>query len=112
MSKLGAAFLAAVVLAAAPVSTAPVSAAEVPHRIARDAAWGCRDKSDLLDLLFLGLSTSFDTKLAIALAEGRCIYFNSGEDVVVVEPGEKGLIQVQRTGAAPATYWTPSRNIR
>jgi hypothetical protein len=110
MSKLGAAFLTASILATTPLFPS-VSAAEVPHRIARDAAWGCRDKNDLLNLLFLGISTSFDTKLAVALAEGRCIYFNPGEDVVVVDPGEKGLIRVQRGGAAPAVYWTPARNV-
>ena len=108
MPKLGAALLTALVLATTPLAAAEM---QVPHRIARDAAWGCRDKSDLLNLLFLGISTSFDTKLAAALAEGRCIYFKPGEDVMVLDPGQQGIVRVQRGGVAPAVYWTPSRNV-
>ena len=111
MSKLGAVFLTAAVLAATPLATSPLAAAEAPHRIARDAAWGCRDKGDLLDLLFLGLSTSFDTKLATALADGRCVYFAPGEDVTILEDGGHGLVKVRRGGAVPVTYWTTQRNV-
>jgi len=113
MSKLGAAFLSALILAATPLAATPSSAAEVqvPHRIARDAAWGCRDKHDVFDLLFLGLSTSFDTVLASALADGRCVYFTPGESVTIIEQGSHGLVKVQRGGAEPVTYWTPLRNV-
>jgi hypothetical protein len=62
MPKLGAVVLTTLMLATTPVVAAPVTSAEVPHRIARDVAWGCRDKNDLIDLLFLGLSTSFDSR--------------------------------------------------
>lgn len=116
MSKLGAAFLTGVLLAAAPApaSVSPSLAAEAaPHRIARDAAWGCRDKHELFNLLFLGLSTSFDTKLAEALADGRCVYFDPGETVTILEDsGSHGLVKVERGGAQPVAYWTPLRNIR
>ena len=111
MSKLGAVFLTASILAATPASPPPLPAAEAPHRIDHEAAWGCRDKSDLIDLLFLGLSASFDTTLASALADGRCVYFTPGENVVVVEPGSKGLIRIERPGATPVAYWTPLRNV-
>ena len=93
MSRVGAALLTASVLAATPVlaqTTAmvtPTATIEAPHRIARDAAWGCRDKSEVINLLFLGMSVSFDGKLAAALADGRCAVFKSGENVVIVEPG-------------------------
>jgi len=106
MSKLGAAFLTALLL-----STAPLVAAEAPHRIAHEAAWGCRDKNDLIDLLFLGLSTSFDLKLATALADGRCVYFTPGENVTILEGGGHGLVKVERGGAAPVAYWTALRNV-
>jgi hypothetical protein len=111
MSKIGAAFLTALLLATTAFP-GPLAAAEAPHRTAREAAWGCRDKGDLLNLLFLGLSTSFDTKLAVALADGRCVYFNPGEDIVVLDPVEHGVVRVQRGGAAPAVYWTPLRNVQ
>ena len=107
MSKLGAAFLTALML-----GTASLSAAEVPHRIARDGAWGCRDKRDVFDLLFLGISASFDLQLATALADGRCVLFNPGEEIAIVEAGQRGILQVQRGGAAPAVYWTASRNVQ
>ena len=105
MSKIGAALLTAILLAAIP------AAAQAPHRIARDAAWGCRDKAELFDLLFLGLSTSFDTKLASAIAEGRCVFFNSGESVEIIEPVGHGVVRVQR-GGTPAAYWTSARNVQ
>jgi hypothetical protein len=111
MSRLGAAFLTATILATTPL-VLPASATEAPHRIARETAWGCRDKDDLLNLLFLGISSSFDTKLAAAVADGRCVYFKPHEDVIVVDPGETGLVRVQRGDATPAVYWTPSRNVR
>jgi len=111
MSKLGAAFLTTLMLATTPLVAAPLTTAEVPHRIARDAAWGCRDRNDLIDLLFLGLSTSFDSKLAQALAEGRCAYFTPGENVRILEDGGHGLVKVQRGGAVPVVYWTPLRNV-
>jgi hypothetical protein len=107
MSKIGAAFLTVLMLA-----VTPLAAAEAPHRIVRDGAWGCRDRADVFDLLFLGISASFDTKLAGALADGRCVLFNPGEDVVVVEPGQHGVMQVQRGGVAPAIYWTSARNVK
>jgi hypothetical protein len=110
MSKLGAVFLAAAMLAATP-AISPASAAEAPHRIAHDPAWGCRDKGDLYDLLFLGLSASFDSKLASALADGRCVSFTPGESVTILEPAGHGIIQVQRGGATPVAYWTAVRNI-
>ena len=120
MSRVGAAFLTALTLAAfAPISLAaaettaatPVAATEAPHRIARDAAWGCRDKNDVFDLLFQAISASFDGKLAAALADGRCITFKPGENVVIVEPGAGGLVRVQRLGASPVAYWTASHNV-
>jgi hypothetical protein len=113
MSKLSAAFLTGVVLAATPMAATPSTAAEVaPHRIARDAAWGCRDKHDVFHLLFLGLSTSFDSKLADALANGSCVFFKPGENVTVIEDtGSHGLVKVRRDGPEPATYWTPVRNV-
>jgi len=107
MSQIGAVFLTALMLAATPAAAAE----EVPHRIARDAAWGCRDKGDVIDLLFLGMSVTFDGKLAHALADGRCVYFTAGEDVVVVDPGSNGLVKVRRLGATPAAYWTQARNL-
>jgi hypothetical protein len=121
MSRVGAAFLTALTLAAtAPIPLAaaetnpatPVAATEAPHRIAREAAWGCRDKSDVIELLFQGISVSFDGKLAAALADGRCITFKPDEDVVIVEPGANGLVRVQRPGASPVAYWTASRNVK
>ena len=109
MSKIGAAFLTTVMLASTPQFTSP-AAAEAPHQIAAPAAWGCRDKNDLIDLLFLGLSTSFDLKLSGALADGRCVYFTAGENVTILEDGGHGLVRVRR-GAAPVAYWTPVRNV-
>jgi len=119
MSRVGAAFLTASILAATPVlaeTTAmvtPTATIEAPHRIARDAAWGCRDKNEVINLLFLGMSVSFDGKLAAALADGRCVVFKSGENVVIVEPGSHGLVKVQRldASAAPVAYWMPARNV-
>jgi hypothetical protein len=111
MSKLGAVFLSVSLLTAAPLATASAAMPEVPHHIAQGAAWGCRDKGDLIDLLFLGLSTSFDTKLASALADGRCGYFKPGEAVIVIEDGGQGIVKVQRGGPSPVTYWTPLRNL-
>jgi hypothetical protein len=111
MSKLGAVFLGVSLLTATPMAVS-AAATEVPHHIAQGTtAWGCRDKGDLIDLLFLGLSTSFDTKLASALADGRCGYFKPGEAVTVIEDGGPGIVKVQRGGAAPVTYWTPLRNV-
>jgi hypothetical protein len=98
MSKLGAAFLTALMLAANPLIPS-ASAAKAPHRISRDAAWGCRDKGDLIDLLFLGLSTSFDSKLSQALADGRCAYFTPGEDVMILE--DSGTVSSKCNAAAP-----------
>jgi hypothetical protein len=106
MSRFGAASLTAVLLVATPVA-----AAEAPHRIVHDAAWGCRDKNELIDLLFLGLSTTFDTKLAAALGDGRCVYFKAGEGVTIVEEGRHGLVRVQREDATPVSYWTTVRNV-
>lgn len=118
MSRVGAVFLTALTLAATPVAAETVTAATpaatvsaVPHRIVRDAAWGCREKTDVLDLLFQGMSVNFDGKLAAALADGRCVAFKSGEDVVIVEPGANGLVRVQRPGASPVAYWTAARNV-
>jgi hypothetical protein len=111
MAKLGAVLLTATILVATSLATACFAAAEAPQRIAHDAAWGCRDKHDVFDLLFLGLSTSFDDKLASALADGRCVYFMPGESVTIIEQGSHGLVKVQRGGAEPVTYWTPLRNV-
>jgi hypothetical protein len=117
MSRLGAALLTASILAATPVAAetttaATPAAAPAPHRIAREAAWGCREKNDVIDLLFQGMSVTFDGKLATALADGRCVVFKSGEDIVIVEPDANGLVRVQRPGASPVAYWTASRNVR
>lgn len=118
MSRYGAAFLTALTLAATPVAAetttaaTPVAATEAPHRIARETAWGCRDKGDVIDLLFQGISASFDGKLAAALADGRCVAFKSGEDVVIVEPGANGLVRIQRPGASPVAYWTALHNVK
>jgi hypothetical protein len=107
MSRFGAAFLTVLLLAASPVA-----AAEQPfHTIAREAAWGCRDKGDVFDLLFLGISTSFDAKLTGALADGRCVSFSPGESVVIVGSGEDGLVRIARPNS-PAAYWTVSRNLK
>ncbi len=107
MSRIATALSALLMFAAVPAM-----AAEAPHGIARDGAWGCRDRGEMLDLLFLGISASFDTKLASALAEGRCVLFNPGEEVVIVETGQRGILQVQRGGAVPAVYWTAARNVK
>lgn len=108
MSRMATALSALLIFAAVPAM-----AAEAPqHRIARDGAWGCRDRGEVLDLLFLGISASFDTKLAGALGEGRCVLFTPGEEVVIVETGQRGILQVQRGGAAPAVYWTSARNVK
>jgi hypothetical protein len=72
MSKFGGVFLTALLLGAAPVA----QALRRPRHIAQEAAWGCRDRSDLIDLLFLGLSTSFDNKLATALGRRAvCVFY-------------------------------------
>ena len=112
MSRFGAAFLTASMLAATCPVPLAAAAEEAPHRIARDAAWGCRDKNDVIDLLFLGLSATFDTTLANALADGRCVYFTPGESVVIIETGGNGLVRIARPEASPVSYWTPSRNLR
>lgn len=120
MSRFGAAFLTASLLAAtaavspAPAETMagiPLAAAAPPHHIAQNAAWGCRDKKDVIDLLFQGMSVTFDNRLAAALADGRCVSFKSGENVVIVEPGSNGLVKVQRLDASPVAYWIPARNV-
>lgn len=112
MSKLGAVFLSVSLLTAAPSATALAAATEAPHHIAQgNTAWGCRDKGDLLNLLFLGLSASFDNKLATALADGRCGYFKPGESVTIIEDGGQGIVKVQRGGATTITYWTTLRNV-
>jgi len=111
MSKLGAVFLGVSLLTTTPLATVSAAATEAPHHITQGAAWGCRDKHDVFDILFLGLSASFDTKLATALADGRCVFFQSGETVTIIEgTGSHGLVKIQR-GAEPATYWTPVRNV-
>jgi hypothetical protein len=110
MSTFRAVFLTAAMLAVTPLAAAP--AAEAPHKITRDAAWGCRDKHEVFEILFLGLSTSFDDRLADALADGRCVYFKMGEDVTIIDQSAShGLIKVQRSGAQPATYWILQRNL-
>jgi hypothetical protein len=111
MSKLGAVFLGVSLVTAAPLATASAAATEAPHHIMQGTAWGCRDKGDLMDLLFLGISTSFDNKLATELADGRCGYFKPGEAVTIIENGGQGIVKVLRAGPAPATYWTPLRNV-
>ena len=72
---------------------------------------GDQAEADVIDLLFLGISANFDGKLAAALADGRCVTFKSGENVVIVDPGANGLVRVQRLGASPVAYWTVSRNL-
>ena len=104
--KIGTAFFTILVLAAVP------AAALETHSIAREAAWGCRDKTELFNLLWLGLSASFDNKLATAIAEGRCVLFKAGESIEIVEPAGHGIVQVQRGGAAPVAYWTSARNVK
>lgn len=111
MSKLGAAFLGLSLVAATPLPAAPAPPAATPHHIAQSAAWGCRDKHQVFNLLFLGLSTSFDMKLATALADGSCVVFQSGETVTILEgTGSHGLVKVRR-GTDPTTYWTPVSNV-
>jgi hypothetical protein len=107
MSRFGAAFLAASLLAAIPAAAAE----QVPHKVVGDAAWGCRDKSDVIELLFQGMSVTYDAKLASALADGRCVAFVPGESVVIVDPAANGLVRVARPGASPIAYWTVSRNL-
>ena len=112
MSRFGVAFLTASLFVTAPLAAVAAPAADPPHKIARDAAWGCRDKHDVFNLLFLGLSTSFDDRLADALADGRCIYFKPGEDVTIIElSASHGVVKVQRGGTQPATYWILQRNL-
>jgi len=112
MSKFGAAFLTASMLAMTPLAAVAAPAAATPHKNTRHAAWGCRDKHEVFNLLFLGLSTSFDDRLADALASGRCVYFNLGEDVTVIEQSAShGVVKVERGGAEPATYWILQRNL-
>jgi hypothetical protein len=112
MSKFGAAFLTAAMLTITPLAAVAAQRADAPYKITRDAAWGCRDKHDVFNLLFLGLSTSFDDRLADALADGRCVYFKPGEDVIIIEQSvSHGLVKVQRGGAEPATYWLLQRNL-
>ena len=112
MSNFGAVFLTGALLVATPIASMPAPAAEAPRHITGDTAWGCRDKNDVIDLLFQGLSTSFDTQLASALADGRCVSFKLGEDVTLLEGADHGLVRVQRGGAAePVVYWTPLRNL-
>lgn len=111
MSKLGAAFLC-VSLLVAPLAAGSAAAAEASSRhIAQGAAWGCRDKGDLIDLLFQGLSASFSSKLESAVADGRCAYFKSGDTVTILEDSGHGIVRVQVRGASPAAYWTPLRNV-
>jgi hypothetical protein len=105
MSRFGAAFLIAATLAATPAAAAE----QVPHKITGSGAWGCRDKGDLVDLLFLGISVTFQAKLEAAIAEGRCVTFALGESVIIVEQGDHGIVKVQRGGATPAVYWTTTR---
>jgi hypothetical protein len=111
MSRFGAVFLAAAMLAAVAPLPPALAAEQAPHRITRDAAWGCRDKGDVINLLFQGLSVSFDGKLAAALADGRCVSFTPGESVMLIESGANGLVRIERPGAPPAQYWTVSRNL-
>ncbi|HTZ36729.1 MAG TPA: hypothetical protein VMB84_11930 [Stellaceae bacterium] len=106
MTRLGAGLLSAALLAATAAS-----AAEPAHRIVQQAAWGCRDRNELIDLLFLGLSTSFDTKLADALGDGRCIFFAPDESVTIIRTTAHGLVQVQRAGPSAPAYWTAARNV-
>jgi hypothetical protein len=108
MSKIGAAFLIALWLAAGSAAAAEVT---VPHHVTHGAAWGCSDKNELIDLLFLGLSASFDDKLAGDLASGKCVYFSSGETVTILKDNGHGIVKVQRGGAEPAVYWTMLRNL-
>jgi hypothetical protein len=112
MSRFGAAILTILMFAATPHIPSASAAEEAPHKIARDSAWGCREKSDVIDLLFLGLSTTFDTTLANALADGRCVFFNAGEVVLIVDPAANGLVKVARPDEASAVYWMPARNVR
>ena len=111
MSKIGAAFLTALAFAATSPIPLAAAAEQVPHKIVRDAAWGCRDKGDVIDLLFQGISVTFDSRLATAIADGKCVAFAPGENVVIVEPGANGLVKIARPGVWPATYWTASRNL-
>jgi len=91
----------------------PVAAAEPDtHTITREAAWGCRDRGDVINLLFLGLSTTFDATLASALADGRCVSFTTGESVAIVDRGSNGLVRIARPGEPTASYWTPARNLK
>ena len=110
MSKLGAAFLTGVVFATTPMMAPPSTAAEAPHRIARDAAWGCRDKHDVFHLLFLGMSTSFDSKLAQALSDGSCVFFKPGENVRVEEVFFPGRHRPQIS--CPGYFFHPMRRHR
>jgi hypothetical protein len=112
MSKIGAAFLTGALLVSTPVASMAAPAADTLRHISRDAAWGCRDKNDVINLLFLGLSASYDTQLASALADGRCVSFKQGEDVTILDGADHGLVRVQRGGAEqPVVYWTALRNL-
>ena len=114
MSKLGAALLSLSLLAATPLPSPPAAAADASHHIAQSvsAAWGCHSKRQTFDLLFMGLSASFDTKRASALEDGSCVFFQPGETVTILGgTGSHGLVKIQRGGAMPASYWTPARNV-
>src|SRR6185437_9733197 len=102
--------------AIAAATLAMPAAAEAPHRISHSPAWGCRDKGDLYNLLFLAISASFDTQMAAALADGRCVAFAPGERVSVVDQGSRGIVKVERGGVAQVStasngYWTLARNL-
>lgn len=111
MSKLAAALLGLSLLAVTPLPRPAAAAAETPHHVIQSAAWGCHNKHEVFNLLFMGLSTSFNSKLASALNDGRCVSFQQGETVTILQGTDShGLVKVQR-GAERATYWTPVRNI-
>jgi hypothetical protein len=104
--KLVGALCAAALLAACSAN------AQGERQIARDGAWGCRDRQDTVDLLFLGISAAFDTKLAHEIALGLCGYFKAGENVVVVDKDPLGLVKVRRTASPGVPLWTPSQNLK
>jgi len=105
MRRVAAALIATGLLAAAP------GLAQTARQIVRSGAFGCQDKAELVNLLFLGVSAAFDNQLATAIADGTCIIFTVGESVVALDQDAHGILQVRRAGAVPVAYWTPARNV-
>jgi hypothetical protein len=108
MRKLGTALAALALLAACSILAKPPQS-----QIVSAGLWGCRDRATVVDLLFLGSSAAFDSRLAHALGDGTCVAFAADENVAVVAKRDSfGLLKVQRLDKAQIAYWTQSQNVR